>query len=791
MRDFVDLNNDKVLSLEDKSWLERVEVNTKLLPNSHYEIQLPIKNKAILPNNKQQAMNYFLSTSKKFSNKEYFNEYDKFMQNMIDNNYMELVPEEDLNPKIGKTWYLVHHGVRHKRKGKLRIVFNCSLKYKGISLNDNLLQGPDLINSLIGVLARFRQKSIAVTADIQKMYYQVQVPIEQSDYLRLFWYDHSKINVVEYRMRVHLFGATSSPSIANFALKRTASDFTDDQSVKNVINKNFYVDDLLLSCSSEDEAVDLLKRVKSTVSQGGFNLTCVSSNSHKVLNSVPKSHLSHNSNNILTPSKEVIDTALGVTWNKETDELSFSVDINFVQNVTKREVLKNVASIFDPIGLCTPVLIPGKKLFQETCRLRLGWDDTLPTKIQDSWRSWVDDVNNLHNFKVKRSLNFSDNIKYSQLHVFVDGSETAYGAVAYVKNIKKNDSIEVGLLSSKSRLTPLNNSTLKTIPRIELCSAKLGVEMAQNLIKELDVKFDKISYWSDSSIVLSYIKSETLRFHRFVDNKVCFIRNFSNCDDWHYVPSENNPADLISRGASVLGLIESKLWISGPPFLVNGELEPEQFAKDTPINNEDCEIKHKATALSTKLNKPNLNPTETFLQSTSSWHKLKIKVAWMLKFKNWLKNKCSDNKKVSCKDLNDAEIAIFSYLQHEEFSSEFNCIKNGKNLPKNSRLRKLNPFIDNNLLRVGGRLQNSNLDFETKHPIILSDKSYPVKLFLNNVHRSVGHLGRESILSHIRRKHWLLRGGSVARKIVNDCIICRKIQGKTSRQLMSELPCNR
>lgn len=130
------------------------------------------------------------------------------MNETIERGDAEKVPPEELT-KI-PAWYIPHHGVYHPQKpGKIRVVFDCSAKYKGVSLNDHLLTGPELTNSLIGVLCQFRKGPVAVMCDIECMFHQFRVRAEDQDYLRFLWWDngdfHSSPSV--YRMRVHLFGA--------------------------------------------------------------------------------------------------------------------------------------------------------------------------------------------------------------------------------------------------------------------------------------------------------------------------------------------------------------------------------------------------------------------------------------------------------------------------------------------------------------------------------------------------------------------------------------------------------
>ena len=193
----------------------------------------------------------------------------------------------------GKTWYLPHHAVFHPAKpGKVRVVFDCSAKYRGSSLNDQLLQGPDLTNSLVGVLTRFREESVALMADIEAMFHQVRVKPDDSNALRFLWWPNRDLNAQpqEFMMTVHLFGGVSSPSCANFALRKTADDNQGfDPEIVNTVKRNFYVDDCLKSVKSEQDGISLAKDLTNLLEKGGFRLTKWLSNSREVVESIPES----------------------------------------------------------------------------------------------------------------------------------------------------------------------------------------------------------------------------------------------------------------------------------------------------------------------------------------------------------------------------------------------------------------------------------------------------------------------------------------------------------------------
>lgn len=217
----------KELSFEDKQFLYIANDSIKM-HNGHYELRLPFRRDDVsLPNNREVAEQRILSLLRRFRKDESFlRDYKVFMNDILKKGYAERVPDKELHKRDGRLWNIPHHGIYHKRKEKICIVFDCTSTFQGTSLNSELLQGPDLTNTLLRVLLRFRQETVAVMADTEGMFYQVKAPKEDKDFLRFLWWPDGNTDYLlsEYRMTVHLFRAVSSPSCANFTLKRTAND---------------------------------------------------------------------------------------------------------------------------------------------------------------------------------------------------------------------------------------------------------------------------------------------------------------------------------------------------------------------------------------------------------------------------------------------------------------------------------------------------------------------------------------------------------------------------------------
>lgn len=220
-KDFAhDKNEDVKIYQEDIAFLNCMEQNILWKEDKHLEMPLPFKARPILPNNKSLALIRLDQPKHKFrQDQTYLEHYRTFMKEILERGDAEQVTTECAS---GNTWYIPHHGVYHPRKSrKLRVVFDCSSRYKNTSLNEHLLTGPDLTNALIGVLCRFRQHPVAIMCDVEKMFHQFVVHEADRDFLRLLWWEEGNLDAEpkEYRMKVHLFGAASSPKCANYGLK--------------------------------------------------------------------------------------------------------------------------------------------------------------------------------------------------------------------------------------------------------------------------------------------------------------------------------------------------------------------------------------------------------------------------------------------------------------------------------------------------------------------------------------------------------------------------------------------
>ena len=283
-------NRDVSRSAEDERALKHLEETTNFRADlGHYEAGLLWKGEeVILPNNRPLAEKRLTNLERSMDKdsekaKAYYNTVDTY----IAKGYARKLSPTEIAAKEPKyTWYLAHHAVTNPNKaGKIRVVFDAAASYKGTSLNDQLVTGPDLLNSLVSVIMRFRLHAVAMIADIEAMFFQVLVIEKDQPSLRFLWRGPNRDHLPDvYQMQAMIFGAKSSPASANYCLKRTAIDNQDTSSKEttSTVLRDFYMDDLLKSLSSEDDTAELALQLIELSARGGFRLTKFMSNSRYV-----------------------------------------------------------------------------------------------------------------------------------------------------------------------------------------------------------------------------------------------------------------------------------------------------------------------------------------------------------------------------------------------------------------------------------------------------------------------------------------------------------------------------
>ncbi|KAL7827039.1 hypothetical protein SRHO_G00327570 [Serrasalmus rhombeus] len=379
----------------------------------------------------------------------------------------------------------------------------------------------------------------------------------------------------------------------------------------------------------------------------------------------------------------------------------------------------------------------------------------------------------------------------AQLHHFCDASEVGYGTVSYIR-FASDRNVHVSFVVGKARVAPLKQMT---IPRLELQAATLASRMDKMLRVELQMNLEPSVIWTESQSVLKDINNEQTRFSTFVTNRLTVIRDLTTKEQWRYVGSANNPADAASRGVRAVSLM-SKHWWTGPDFLRREETHWPIIGKLMSTDLKDLEVRNVQVHWTTVTD----NPTIKFLEYYSQWNHFKRALAWFLRLKDILKTKIQGKDAVkinsaqnvgsqclSVDELERAENAVISYVQNLSFHEEVEALQKGKQVKLTSNISSLDPILENGILRVGGRFNKMAMPISQQHPDILPKNSHISRLIMRHIHQTLGHSGRNHVLSKLRQHYWIPSAKSLARRTIKECVLCRRLQGKAGEQKMADL----
>ncbi|XP_065091440.1 uncharacterized protein LOC135712376 [Ochlerotatus camptorhynchus] len=725
-----------------------------------------------------------------------------------------------------KVWYVPLNIVYNPRKQKYRLVWDARAEVKGVSLNSKLLKGPDMLTALPAVICRFRERVIGFGADIKEMYHQMKMREVDKRVLRFLFRDNPSMAPVVYVMDVATFGSTCSPSSAQYVKNLNAKEYARQfpEAAEKIV-KNHYVDDYFDSANTVDEAVKVAKEVRYVHSKGGFELRNWVSNSEMFLQAMGE-RKANQCVRFNEDKESGSERVLGIVWSPASDEFSFSTKLRddlapYLSGEllpTKRIVMSCVMSFFDPLGLLSIFTFYGKLLIQDLWRSGCEWDQQIDQECAEKWSQWITRLPEVEEVRVPRyyfqggcigRIDFSS----IQLHVFVDASENAFGAAAYLRIETANGPL-CSLVMARSKVAPLKHLS---IPRLELQAAVLGARLANSVVEILSLQIKQRFIWSDSKTVLSWIQSDHRRYKQFVAFRIGEILNLTKLEEWRWVPTRCNVADAMTKWEKKHSLCSDGPWFRAPHFLYRSEEQwPEQHSVTPNVSEEirACLLFHDVT-----VTEPMVDP-----QRFSRWKVLVRTVACAYRFVSNCRRKrdglrieavstTENAKKVIKRSLpatkvplqreeyRKAEVYLWRSAQADCFMDEVKVLMKNRELPyeewhqleKSSYLHNLSPFLDEqDVLRMEGRVaRGSSLPFELRFPIILPKKHPVTNKLLEYYHQQVGHGNMETAVNEIRQRFHIQNLRAEMKRIVRTCVWCkvRKCQPKNPR--MAPLPKSR
>jgi len=766
------------------------------LPSGRFAVPLPFRGPVeTYVGSREVAVRRFEALERKLcANSVLKSLYVKFMSEYIALGHMSVATSPG-------RYIIPHHAVYHPEidPDKIRVVFDASARgFRGPSLNECLWSGPKLQQDIVDVLTRFRVHKYAFTTDICKMYRQILILPKYREFQHVLWRASPHDELREYELNTVTYGVNCAPYLALRVLKVIASTDCDGfDRVRNALNYQTYVDDICVGADTIPDVLELQSDLISVLGRSGLELKKWASNTPAVLQAVPAA------NCVGAPMTFGEDDGygtkvLGLAWHPDSDYFCCALSLEPSPVFTKRGILSLVARIFDPLGVFGPVVFLAKSIMQRTWRHNIAWDDPLPADIHADWSAFVLELPSLLNIRVPRHINAHQGAPCYLLG-FCDASQTGYAAVIYIRMLNVEIDQSVFLIGTKTKLAPTKSLT---VPRLELAAALLLARWLNRIKSILSPQLDIVGLraWTDSTIVLSWLTVPHESFKIYVSNRIHQIHVLLPQCPWQHIVSAENPADCASRGVTPAALAQLDLYWRGPPTAYR---EPAEWdgIRSPPLS--VCELPELRVASCAALVD---DEVEEWFARFSNFDRMLRVVTYMRRFVRACQQRVASRRSgVSGPPLplNSDQIGP-SFLQKSELdhtaralaaeSQRVHFSKLLRELAAGSRISskpvaRLAPFIDSDgVIRVGGRLRHSLLNYDCKHPILLSKRSHYALLLCRRWHLLTGHAGPRVLAAMIARQYWVISLRSVLHSVLINCTVCVRFDAKPTHPFMADLP---
>ncbi|XP_041631681.2 uncharacterized protein [Drosophila kikkawai] len=737
VRSFMEMDNihpsQALLDANDPTERHFAATHTRL-ENGAYVVEYPFKEHAPpVDSTLPQAINRFHSLERKFRRSpDLKQQYEAFLDDYLRRGHMEQLTSAQMDESPETCFYLPHHAVikLDSLTTKCRVVFDGSGKdSSGVSLNDRLQIGPPIQRDLLGVCLRFRQHPYVFCADIEKMFRGIQVFKPHTNYQRIVWRKNENEPLLHFRLLTVTYGLAPSPFLAVRVLKQLAEDHRHEfPAAAHALLHDAYVDDIPTGCNSFDELMILKNELIQLLDKAQFKLRKWSSNSWRLLKSLPEEDRCYEPIQLL--NKSAADSPikiLGIQWNPGKDVMYLNIkECDPTISPTKRELLSQLSRIYDPLGLVAPVTVLFKLIFQESWTSVLQWDDPIPETLRSRWKALVEDLP--------------------------------------TRNVKYHDTL-------RHHSKTFNYTDSPTHPR------------------KPTVRFT--SCWTDSEIVLHWLSAPPRNWNTYVCNRTAEILNDFPRSCWNHVRTEDNPADCASRGLHPSKLLEHRLWWKGPSWLATPPSDwPPSTSKFSVSSNLDVNTEERAVKPTTLHNFPDESIYELLIHKFSTWTRLLRVSSYCYRFIHSLRSRHRNPAPfLTSEELQAARCRLIRHVQQNFFAREYAQLENRRPLNAKSHLIRFSPFLDDHgIMRVGGRIDKSTINFNAKHPILIPKDSPLAGLLVRHFHVSHLHTGVDATFTNLRQQYWILGARNLVRKAVFQCKRCFLQRKGTSNQIMGELP---
>lgn len=785
-------------SVEDKRARSLLSSTTRRIPGGFETGILWKHDNVCFPNNYPMALNRWRSLERKINkDAKLATRVAEQISSYLEKGYARRATAEELaEADQDKIWFLpLGLVINPKKPDKLRLIWDAAAEVRGTSFNTMVLKGPDLLTPLPEVMYRFRSRRYAIAGDIKEMYHRFKIrPEDQLAQLFLYREEPNEEPTI-FVMCSATFGSACSPCSAHYIKNLNAMDYQAEYpNAVEAIIKGHYVDDFLDSRDTIEEVVQLAEDVKFVHRQGGFEIRNFVSNSAEVRARLGESEAA-SIKEWGPDNNEDVQSILGLRWLPHVDKFTFSAPmlppalLDGSIRPTKRQVLRVVMSLYDPLGFLAAFVIHGKMIIQALWRYKCEWDDQIDDSSYSDWKRWIVFFPKLPEVKIPRAYFGAAALgqcQSLQLHAFMDASDTAFACVVYLRYIDDGKP-KCSLMGGKSKVAPVK---VMSIPRLELQAAVLGTRLMQSILQSHQIQIPQRFMWTDSTTVLHWIHSDTRKYRPFVAFRIGEILEKTEPYEWRYVPSSENVADEATKWGHGPCFDPQSRWFQGPAFLCRAEeFWPKQSWKGVEI----------VTELRSVHTHRLQTPEEEIIdvRRFSKWERLLRTLAYVFKFASQSR-KHSESTKLSIDQefLLKSEIALWKMVQSEAYPNEVAVLQSHHNqkpsgaVSISSVLYKLSPMVDKDgVIRMDGRIGTApNVPTEAKYPVILAANHPVTILFVDYYHRKFNHQNRESVVNELRQKIYVAGLRNLVKKVSSRCQWCRVHTATPSPPKMGPLP---
>jgi len=831
-------------TLKAQNELELIKANTKL-ENGEIICSYPfIKDPVCLPYNREAAVRVAEKVWRSLKKDDLLSAYNSQVQQILDRKAAIKLTEQEMLDYQGPTQYISHHPVlKESVSTPVRMVTNSSFNNGGLSLNSCLAAGPNSLNPMLDVVLRFRCREVALQYDLSKAYNTMRTGLIERHLRRWVWKFDEESDWEDYAFdRVH-FGDCCAATQLEVAkdLVAEAGKYIDPEASSR-IKYDTYVDDGLSGGSKEQ----VLRFLGTKTADGEFNGTFA-----KILGlgNFKMKGATFSGDTDQEMISKLGGNVCGYAWNVTEDILSVKFAVNLSKkkrsvrsgpNLTladidqlrgvhlcKRNLLGIVNSVSDPLGIGSPWYLKLKLLMKKLFLLEspLSWDQSIPESNREDWIKIVTEALTVGVLPFPRSCRPENAVGVGPTVVgFGDGALSGFGGSVYLQwqvecchtdgycDGRGAGDFDANLIMSKARVCPLKGYT---VPRSELCGALLTSRLLLSVVKALQ-KLDEVPIAAemilDSRCVISALEMNSGKMLPFFQNRLAeihenldLIAKMCPIGPVNWIESKLNPADLCTRGTVSLGDIgPGSFHQKGPKFLScsreNWPVVRDFVLEDIPAEETRCRRLNIFAALKAKheASLPFFSVVDSVANYSNDLNKVHRLLARVIR--GWRnKSNVSDLKITNPKALTliSAE-PTYEEIEKARLMLLVNDMPSTAQALKDDKLTSLLPFKKGKLFVTTGRVgEDSMLRLlgVDSLPILMPD-TRSAFLYMYMAHRGESGLSSTAVehhraavgtLARSRTYVWIIRGKSLAKKIVSGCFTCRRVKKQMESQLMGFL----